>query len=163
MVFLLDGIVLAQRFEPLDDLLDKVTEGALTEPSCSPKARTDWTCSSNCCCLLVGLFTHFPRNSTAVPVESLCYGQQSVHGCQTQRIRWSDLVACSGSIRAWTDSSEDPSPMAAKACRFCFRMERTKPLTVIELFSSAEGLARISATEESGLLDDRRAVGVRNL
>ena len=36
--------------------------------------------------------------------------------------------ACSGDSTACTVCSDEPSPMAAKAMRFCFRTVRTKPL-----------------------------------
>lgn len=45
---------------------------------------------------------------------------------------WSstDPSACSGEKTACTVFSVEPSPMAAKATRFCFRTLRTKPLMV---------------------------------
>lgn len=39
--------------------------------------------------------------------------------------------ACSGVRTACRDSTVDPSPIAAKAIRFCLRIDLTKPLTVI--------------------------------
>jgi hypothetical protein len=67
--------------------------------------------------------------------------------------------ACSGVRTACNASRDEPSPIVAKATRFCLRTERTKPL-----MESALGVeARDEAVFEFGwrsceIVDDRRVV-----